>query len=57
MEAEEDGPDEAFVARCYETLLGRAPDQSGLGHYTARLRDGHEVILTSVFVFLEKTSA
>ncbi len=37
---EEDGPDEAFVTRCYETLLGRAPDESGRAHYTARLRDG-----------------
>ena len=36
----EDGPDEAFVTHCYETLLGRPPDESGLGHYTARLRGG-----------------
>jgi SAM-dependent methyltransferase len=32
--------DEAFVTHCYETLLGRAPDESGLAHYTARLREG-----------------
>jgi SAM-dependent methyltransferase len=35
-----DVPDETFVASCYETLLGRPADESGLAHYTGRLRDG-----------------
>lgn len=32
--------DEDFVARCYETLLRRDADPSGLAHYVSRLRDG-----------------
>jgi SAM-dependent methyltransferase len=34
------GDDQAFVALCYEVLLGRPADTGGLDHYTARLRDG-----------------
>src|SRR3954470_23569024 len=30
----------AFVAGCYERLLGRAADEAGLDHYAARLTDG-----------------
>jgi SAM-dependent methyltransferase len=32
--------DRAFVADCYERLLGRPADEAGLGHYSARLGDG-----------------
>jgi SAM-dependent methyltransferase len=35
-----DGSDEGFVSLCYTVLLGRAPDEGGLVHYTACLRDG-----------------
>ncbi len=30
----------AFVAGCYQRLLGRAADEEGIAHYTARLADG-----------------
>jgi len=32
--------DREFVAACYERLLGRAADEAGLAHYTARLAEG-----------------
>jgi SAM-dependent methyltransferase len=32
--------DRAFVADCYQRLLGRAADADGLTHYAARLADG-----------------
>jgi SAM-dependent methyltransferase len=34
------GSDEGFVRAAYECLLGRAPDESGLRHYTAALAAG-----------------
>ncbi len=30
----------AVVAACYQELLGRVPDEAGLEHYVARLREG-----------------
>lgn len=32
--------DREFIAHCYQTLLGRAPDEEGLAHYTDRLAAG-----------------
>lgn len=32
--------DRAFVAECYERLLGRPVDEAGLSHYAGRLADG-----------------
>jgi SAM-dependent methyltransferase len=34
------GPPEVFIRRAYETILGRAPDESGARHYAAALRSG-----------------
>ena len=50
----------AFVAACYERLLGRPADEAGLAHYTARLADGSltrdslEDILRASDEFLER---
>jgi SAM-dependent methyltransferase len=50
----------AFVADCYERLLGRAADEAGLGHYAGRLADGSltreslEEILRASDEFLER---
>ena len=32
--------DRAFITHCYESLLGRAPDEAGLSHYLERLAQG-----------------
>ena len=32
--------DRAFITHCYETLLGRPPDEAGLAHYLDRLAGG-----------------
>lgn len=32
--------DRAFITHCYETLLGRPPDEAGLAHYVERLGHG-----------------
>jgi SAM-dependent methyltransferase len=50
----------AFVADCYQRLLGRAADADGIAHYTARLADGSltpaslEEILRASDEFLER---
>jgi hypothetical protein len=33
--------DRAFIADCYQTLLGRPPDGEGLAHYLERLCRRH----------------
>jgi SAM-dependent methyltransferase len=52
--------DRAFVAACYERLLGRPADEAGLAHYAGRLGDGSltreslEEILRASEEFLER---